>query len=161
MFTIKAGFSDKVELKANIEKVREFFLNVDNFVDCMPGVASIHTDAKGVAHWKIVADIPVIGKMTQNFDLQLVEDSEDRVEWLSVSTETRNFLRYSADFLSTASNSTAVSFSQFVELRRNSARDLHMLAGLAGEKLISSEMTKKISEMIKVFIAKAKQKIEL
>jgi hypothetical protein len=47
-----------------------------------------------------------------------------------------------------------------VELRRRSARELHLLAGLAGETLISNEMAKKISEMIKVFIVRAKERLE-
>ncbi|HQY67423.1 MAG TPA: hypothetical protein PLD38_09095 [Pyrinomonadaceae bacterium] len=41
-----------------------------------------------------------------------------------------------------------VQFSQSAELRRRSARDLHLLAGLAGESLISSEMNKRIADMI-------------
>ena len=53
-----------------------------------------------------------------------------------------------------------VRFSQAVELRRKSARDLHFLAALAGESLISSEMTKRITEMIKIFIDRAKEKLE-
>ncbi len=53
-----------------------------------------------------------------------------------------------------------VHFSQMVELRRKSARDLHYLAGLAGESLISSEMSKRIAEMIKVFIGRAKERLE-
>ena len=47
-----------------------------------------------------------------------------------------------------------------VELRRKSARDLHMLAGLAGEAIISKEMTKRVTEMIRVFIEKAKHQLE-
>ena len=41
-----------------------------------------------------------------------------------------------------------------------SARDLHYLAGLAGESLISSEMSKRIAEMIKIFIDRAKERLE-
>jgi hypothetical protein len=47
-----------------------------------------------------------------------------------------------------------------VELRRKSARDLHYLAALAGESLISTEMTKKVREMIRVFISRAKERLE-
>ena len=47
-----------------------------------------------------------------------------------------------------------------VELRRTSARELHMLAGLAGESIISNEMSKRIAEMITVFIDRAKAKLE-
>ena len=160
MFTVKAGYSDDIEVKTSIEKVREFFADVNNFASLMPGIASIHTDAKGVAHWKIEADIPVVGQMVQKFSVELAENNEERIEWFPVSVETQNFLRYSADFLEKARNTTLVHFSQMVELRRKSARDLHMLAGLAGESIISNEMTKKITEMIRVFITRAKERLE-
>lgn len=160
MFTVKAGYSDNIELRSNIERVREFFADVNNFAALMPGIASIHTDAKGVAHWKIQAEIPVVGQMVQKFAVELAENTEERIEWFPVARETQNFLRFSADFLEKAKNQTIVHFSQMVELRRKSARDLHMLAGLAGETIISNEMTKKITEMIKVFINRAKERLE-
>ncbi|HKX83788.1 MAG TPA: hypothetical protein VJL58_06200 [Pyrinomonadaceae bacterium] len=160
MFTVKAGYSDDIELKTGVEQVREFFADFRNFADLMPGILSIHADAKGVAHWKIEAEIPFVGSMMQKFAVELAENTDERVEWFPVGIETGNLLRYSADFLEKARNVTMVHFSQMVELRRKSARDLHMLAGLAGETVISNEMTKKITEMIKVFIHRAKEKLE-
>jgi len=160
MFTVKAGYTNQIELRSGIDQVREFFADVKNFADLMPGISQIHMDASGVAHWKIQAEIPFVGKMLQKFDVELAEDSEDRIEWSPVKAETGNFLRYSADFLEKAKDLTVVHFSQMVELRRKSARDLHYLAGLAGESLISNEMTKRITEMIKVFIDRAKERLE-
>ncbi len=98
--------------------------------------------------------------MLQKFSVELAEDTPDRIEWSPVRTEAENFLRYSADFLEKAKNLTMVHFSQAVEIRRKSARDLHFLAGLAGETLISCEMTKRITEMIGIFIEKAKDRLE-
>ncbi len=160
MFVVKAGFSDNIEIRSSAEKVREFFSDITNFADLMPGVDQIHVDAKGIAHWKVQADIPFVGNMLQKFALEIAEDSEDRIEWLPLRTEAENLLRYSADFLSKAKDVTLVHFSQVVELRRKSARDLHALAWLAGESVISSEMTKRITEMIRVFIDKAKERLE-
>lgn len=160
MFTVKAIYSDKIEVRTSLERVREFFLDIRNFADLMPGIASIHTDAKGVAHWKIQAEIPLVGQMMQKFAVQLTENSEERVEWFPLREETQNFLRYSADFLSKARDVTVIQFSQMVELRRKSARELHMLAGLAGESLISSELSKKVQEMISIFIQRAKERLE-
>lgn len=160
MFTIKAAYSDHIEVKTSVEKVREFFMDFKNFADLMPGIASIHTDAKGVAHWKIQAEIPLVGQMVQKFAVELAENSDERIEWFPVAVETQNFLRYSAEFLEKAKDITMVHFTQMVELRRRSARDLHMLAGMAGETLISSEMTKKVSEMIRTFIGRAKERLE-
>jgi hypothetical protein len=160
MFTIKAGYSDNIELRSNIEKVRDFFADIRNFAELMPGIQQIHTDAKGVAHWKIQAEIPFVGAMMQKFAVELAENSEDRIEWSPLRTEAENFLRYSADFIQKAKDLTVVHFSQMVELRRRSGRELHYLAGLAGETLISNEMAKRITEMIKVFIDRAKERLE-
>ena len=160
MFTVRAGYTDKVEVKTSIEKVREFFLDIRNFADLMPGIASIHTDAKGIAHWKIQAEIPLVGQMIQKFAVELCENTEERIEWFPISVETQNFLRYSADFLAKARDVTVIQFTQMVELRRRSARELHLLAGLAGEGLISSELSKKVQEMIHTFIQRAKERLE-
>lgn len=160
MFTIKAGYTDDIEVRSSIDKVREFFLDVTNFAELMPGVTQIHTDAKGIAHWRIQAEIPFVGQMLQKFAVELADDSEDRIEWSPIRVETENFLRYSAEFLEKAKDVTLIHFSQMVELRRKSARDLHYLAGLAGETLISNEMSKRIAEMIKIFIDRAKERLE-
>lgn len=160
MFTVKAGFSDDIEVRTSIDKVREFFGDITNFAELMPGVDQVYIDAKGVAHWKVQAEIPFVGQMLQKFALELAENSADRIEWSPLRTEAENFLRYSADFLEKAKDVTVVRFSQFVELRRKKASELHSLAWLAGESLISSEMTKSITEMIRVFIEKAKERLE-
>lgn len=160
MFTIRAGYSDKVEVKTNLERVTEFFTDIKNFVELMPGVESIHTDGKGVMHWKIRADIPVVGTMKQNFAVKLSEQSDERIEWSPVAGEKQNFLRYAVDLIEKGANSTLVQFSQTVEMRRNSARDLHLLAGLAGEAIISREMSKRVAEMIKIFVQKARERLE-
>jgi carbon monoxide dehydrogenase subunit G len=160
MFTIRAGYTDDIEVRSSLDRVRDFFADITNFADLMPGVQQVHTDAKGIAHWKVQAEIPFVGQMLQKFDVQLAESTPHRVEWSPLGVETQNFLRYSAEFLEKAKDLTVVRFSQMVELRRKSARELHYLAGLAGESLISSEMTKRISEMIRVFIDRAKERLE-
>ncbi len=160
MFTIRAKYSDKVEVKTSLEKVREFFSDIKNFVELMPSVESIHTDAKGIAHWTIRAEIPIIGSMMQKFAVELAENDEERIEWIPVNGETKNLLRYAAEFIEKGKDLTLVQFSQAVEMRRDSARELHLLAGLAGESIISSEMTKKIAEMLKTFVRRAQEKLE-
>jgi carbon monoxide dehydrogenase subunit G len=160
MFTIRANYSDTVEVKTSLDAVRDFFADVKNFVDLMPGVESIHIDANGIAHWTIRAEIPLVGSMMQKFAMEKTEDEQEIIEWSPVAGEAKNLLRFAAEFLEKGKNLTLVRFTQFVELRRNSARELHFLAGLAGEAIISSEMKKSIAGMIKTFVQKAKDKLE-
>lgn len=160
MFTIRANYSDTVELKTSLDAAREFFADIKNFVDFMPGVESIHLDAKGIAHWTVRAEIPLVGSILQKFAVVKTEDEKEIIEWSPVAGEAKNILRFAAEFLEKGKNLTLVQFTQFVELRRNSARELHFLAGLAGEAIISSEMKKSIAGMIKTFVRKAKEKLE-
>jgi hypothetical protein len=159
-FTVRAGYSSSIDLKTSVERAREFFANASNFVDLMPGVRQIHVDGQGIAHWQVEVELPVVGKIVQRFALELGEHTEDRVEWLPAKAEAENLLRYSAEFLEKAKNATHVHFSQLVELRRKKASDLHYLASLAGESLISSEMTKRVTKMIATFIERAKERLE-
>ena len=159
MFTIRAGYSDKVEINTSLENVIRFFSDIKNFVEMMPSVESIHTDG-GITHWRIKVDVPFIGSFKQKFTVQLAEETEDRIEWIPAAGETQNFLRYSAEFMPQSENSTVVQFSQNAELRRSAARDLHPLAGLAGEAIISGEMSKGMAQMVKTFVRKAKEKLE-
>ncbi len=160
MFTIRANYSDTVELRTSLEVAREFFCDIRNFVELMPGIESIHTDAKGITHWKIRADVPLVGSFKEKFAVELTENEEDRIEWSPVAGETQNLLRYAADFFEKGRDLTLVQFSQIIELRRNSAKELHLLAGVAGASIISREMTRQVGEMIKIFIRKAKERLE-
>jgi len=160
MFTVKASYSNQIEFNAKIEKVREFFSDLTNFSELMPGIMQIHTDANGIANWRIQAEIPFVGQMLQNFAVEQTENTTERLEWSPITNEADNFLRYSADFQEKATDVTLVHFSQTVELRRKKAGELHSLAWLAGESLISSEMTKRVTEMVKIFIDQAKEKLE-
>lgn len=160
MFTIRASHTENAEIGAGLERVYEFFTDIGNFVDLMPGIESIHRDNRDVLHWKIRAEVPLVGSFTEKFPVRETENSEERVEWLPVEEETRNLLRYSADFLPAKSGLTVVRFAQQIELRRRSATELHLLAGLAGETLISNEMSRRVAEMVGIFFEKARHRLE-
>ena len=160
MFTIRAAYSDKFEIKAGIEAARAFFGDLKNFIELIPNIESIHTDAKGITRWTIYDNIPLIGSMKQTFPVVLTENNGERLEWSPVPGEKQNLLRYSADFMEKSENATLVQISQSVEVRRNKARELHPLAGLAGEKAVSAGMQRRVAEMIKIFMRKSKERLE-
>lgn len=160
MFTIRAAYSEQFDIKTNLEKAHEFFIDLKNFIDLMPNVESIHTDGKGITRWTIRDDIPLIGTMKQTFPVELTENSSDRIEWSPVAGERQNFLRYAADFMEKGDNLIVVNIAQSVEIKRNSARELHPLAGLAGERAVSAGMQRRVAEMIKTFLRKSKEILE-
>lgn len=160
MFKVRANFSETFEFASGLDNVRGFFADIGNFTEYMPSIESIHTDAKGITYWRIRADIPFVGTFVERFPVLETENSDERVEWSPFEHEKHNLLRYAAEFLPKSSRTTLVQFSQNIELRRESASDLHVLAGLVGESLIGNEMSRRIAHMLEAFIEKARAKIE-
>lgn len=161
MFTISASYSEQFEIKTSLQKAHDFFIDLKNFIEIMPNIESIHTDGKGITRWTIRDDIPLIGTMKQTFPVELTEDTPERIEWSPLSGEKQNLLRYFADFLEKDENTTLVQISQSVQIRRNAARELHPLAGIVGERAVSAGMQRRVAEMIKMFLQKSKERLEI
>ena len=159
MFQIRAGYDEQVEIKTNVERARAFFGDLRNFVELMPGVESIKAEAGGVVRWLIRAEVPVVGSMRQAFTVEQTDDRPDRIEWSPAAQERGNFLRYVAQFEQRGAR-VLVKIVQRVELRRQHARELHLLAGLVGETRLSTELQKGISEMMRTFLQRARAKLE-
>lgn len=160
MFTIRAMHSETVSVRVGFSPVRDFFTNIRNFIELMPNIDSIWTDNQGVTHWQISTHIPFVGTFSERFPIVQTEHSNERVEWSPHQDEKLNLMKFAADFLPKGAVSTKVMLTQTIELRRNSPTDLHLLAGFAGESLISSEMTKSVAEMMQKFIGRAKERLE-
>jgi carbon monoxide dehydrogenase subunit G len=159
VFQIRAGYDEQLEIKTTIERARAFFGDLRNFVELMPGVESIKTETGGVVRWLIRAEIPVIGAIRQAFAVAQTEDAPARIEWSPAPQERGNFLRYAAQFEQRGAR-VVVRIAQRVELRRQHARELHMLAGLVGAARLSAEMQKGISAMMRTFLERARAHLE-
>ena len=159
MFQLRAGFSEQVEWRTSAEAAREFFGDLKNFVELMPGVERITADARGIARWLIRAEVPVVGAIRQAFAVRKSVDEPTRIEWSPAVGESQNLLRYVATFEGRG-DVTRIRIEQRVELRRNNARELHTLAGLAGESRLSAALQKGVTEMLQAFLTKARARLE-
>ena len=160
MFRIKAEYSEQLELKTSIERARKFFGELRHFTELMPGIESIRKEASGIIRWTVRADVPLLGAMRADFAVEQTEDGPLRIEWSPAVMEKQNYLRYAANFEPRGANSTLVRIVQRVEMRRQRATELHLLAGLAGEGRISAEMQKRVTEMVRTFLERARAKLE-
>ncbi|MET0650060.1 MAG: hypothetical protein ABW208_25920, partial [Pyrinomonadaceae bacterium] len=67
--------------------------------------------------------------------------------------------RYTATFEGRG-DTTRIRIEQRVELRRKNARELHTLAGLAGEGRLSAALQKGVTEMLQAFLQRARLRLE-
>jgi carbon monoxide dehydrogenase subunit G len=160
MFRVSAKYNQQIEIKASIERAREFFGDMRNFVGLMPGVEEITNQAGGIKRWLISANVPVIGKMRMAFAMQPSIELPHHIEWKPVSGEQKNLLSYSATFEPRDNGSTLVNIAQHVEVIRQHAKEIHSLASWIGENRISSEMQKRVAEMIHTFLQRSKVSLE-
>ena len=159
MFIVKAAFSEQVEWRTTLERAREFLNDLRNFAELMPGVERITAEAGGVARWVIRAEVPVVGSMRQAFAVSQSAAEPRRIEWAPAPGEQKNLLRYSAA-LEDLGERTRVRIEQRVEVRRQSPRELHLLAGLAGEGRLSAALQSGVTEMMRTFLQRARAKLE-
>ena len=159
MFQLRAAFSEQVEWRTSAEAAREFFGDLKNFVELMPGVERISSEAGGIARWLIRTEVPVVGAIRQAFAVAKTLDEPARIEWSPAAGESKNFLRSAATF-EPRGETTRIRIEQRVELRRNHARELHMLAGLAGESRLSAALQNRVTEMLQSFLQRARARIE-
>ena len=159
MFRIKASYTEQMELKTTIERAREFFGELRNFVELMPGIEGIRKEAGGIMRWVVRAEVPVIGPVHASFTVEKTDDRPERLEWSPARTEMKNYLRYAAAF-EERGHKVLIKIVQHVELRRKHAKDLHRFAILVGEGRISAEMQKRVREMIVTFLERARVKLE-
>lgn len=160
MFRIKAEYSEQIELKTSLERARKFFGELRNFTELMPGIENIKKEASGIIRWTVRADVPLLGAMRAAFAVEQTDDTPERIEWSPAAVENQNYLRYAAVFEPRGASATLVRIVQRVEMRRRHAKDLHLLAGLVGEGRISAEMQRRVTEMVKTFLQRARAKLE-
>jgi carbon monoxide dehydrogenase subunit G len=160
VFRIRAEYSEQLEVKTSLDRARAFFGELRNFAELMPGIENVKQEASGVIRWIVRAEMPVLGMMRAVFAVEQTDNRPERLEWSPAGSEQKNFLRYAAKFEARDALSTLVHITQRVEMRRQHARELHLLAGFAGEHRISTEMQKRVTEMVKVFLERARAKLE-
>jgi carbon monoxide dehydrogenase subunit G len=159
MFLVRAALSEQVEWRTSAERAHAFFNDLKNYAELMPGVERITADAAGVARWLIRAEVPVVGAIRQAFSVFQSADEPSRIEWSPAAGESKNFLRYSATFEERGAT-TRIHIEQRVELRRQSGRELHALAPLAGEGRLSAALQKGVAEMLQSFLKGARARLE-
>lgn len=157
MFRVKSSFKRELEIRAPLERVRDFFSNLNNLAEMLWGIEGIHREP-GLARWTIATDTPV-GRIRFSFPVRDTSPNPNTIEWAPALNETQNLLRYSLKF-SNSKDATSVDISQQVELRRKRAWELHPGVALMSEARLNSALQRRINAAIEDFLVRVKEKLE-
>ena len=159
MFRVRAEFREDAEIGASVERVRAFFSDLENFARLMPGVESIGEE-EGVARWTVSVDVALVGRMRGEFAVVRRDDSPRRLEWGPADFEKKNLLRYAISFEELGPSRTLVRVAERVELRRERATDLHLMAAFVGAARISEGVEEDVALMMRTFLKRARVELE-
>jgi carbon monoxide dehydrogenase subunit G len=160
MFRVRAEFREDLEIAAERKRARAFFADLQNFARLMPGVESISETAGERARWIVNVEVALVGRMRGEFELMRKDDSPARIEWVPAVGESENLLRYAISFEERDPQRSLVRFALRVELRRARAKDLHLMAGLVGERRVSEGVQEDVDLMMKTFLKRARAELE-
>src|SRR5258707_11874858 len=116
MFRVKSSFKAKLEIKAPLNQVREFFADLHHFTDLLGGVESIRREPGGVMRWTIATETPV-GLVRMSLPVRQTSPRASVIEWSPALQETQNLMRYSFK-IEEGKGATLVNVSQ-ARLRRS------------------------------------------
>ncbi|MDQ3818275.1 MAG: SRPBCC domain-containing protein [Acidobacteriota bacterium] len=160
MFRVRAEFREDFVIAASVERVRAFFADLQNFARLMPGVEGISEAGANAARWDVRVDVALVGRMRGEFALVLRDDTPLRIEWGPAEDEKENLLRYAIGLEEEEASKAPVRFALRVELRRERASDLHLMAGLLGERRISEGIQEDVELMVRTFLTRARKTLE-
>src|SRR5688572_32934421 len=96
MFRVKSSSKRELEIKAPLQKVRDFFANLNNLAEMLWFIEGIHREP-GLARWAIATDMPG-GRIRFSFPVRDTSPNLNTVEASPAITETQILLRYSVKF---------------------------------------------------------------
>jgi hypothetical protein len=155
MFIIKSNVTEIFEVQTQLFAAQKFFSETNNYVELMPNIESIRTDVQGIIRWNIAVEVKGIGRWQMPFTVEFLS-TDEIIEWFPSPLETKNYLRFVVHLTSKTDNAIVVKISNNLEIRRSKATDLHLLAGFAGERKLSSEVDYEVRIMLNTFANRCK-----
>jgi hypothetical protein len=157
-FTVSAEVTRSAVFKAEMKTVADYFRNVKVFEKNFPGVISVQELGGGESKWVYEVDAPLSSPVRMPFILKEVVSTDDYIVFETKKSEP-DYFRSSARIITLGENETRLSITIKIKMVRESGSDVHFMAPLLGEKFISKEMKKDITEALETFLSKCKKEI--
>jgi uncharacterized membrane protein len=149
-FTISAEVENKTTINLSQKIVHDYFEDLTIYPKFFPDMVSVTDKGNNQSEWTYRVDYPLAEAWNAVFE-QFKKGTSENLLFESNSTD-QNYLKCNASFTSVSSNRTLVDIYIKVVLTREKASDIHFLAGVLGEKLISEKMKSKLDDDLQTFI---------
>jgi hypothetical protein len=155
-FTVSAEVTNGAVFKTSLANLSEYFKNIKIYEKYFPGIISVKELGNKESEWVYEIDAPLASPVRMPFTLYEKVSSEDYIVF-ETKNKTPDFFRCTARLVSMGENETRISISIKIKMVRDSGGDVHFMAPILGEKFISKEMKKDLSEALSTFLSKCKK----
>jgi hypothetical protein len=162
--TVSFTLSAEVEKIASINLEKDFISayvrDLSIYPKFFPNIVSVTKVNETESEWLYRVEAPLASPYNLSF---LLEDKSPAGDTLLFESKDRlkDYLYCAAVLSQTAENKTKVSFVFKISMTREKASDVHILAGILGEKFLSEQMKSKLDSDLETFISKASKDMYL
>lgn len=153
-FTISASVERNANINLDKEFISTYIKNIEIYPKFFPNVESVKRLSDTESEWLYKVEAPLASPYNLTFVLDDKSKGTDTLLYES-KDGSRDYLYCNAVLNQVSEKKTRISFIFKISMTREKASDVHMLAGILGEKFLSEKMKEKLEGDLETFISKA------
>ena len=152
-FTLSAEVTRNATIKLDLDYISVYIRNLEIYPKFFPNMVSVKQLEDNQSEWiyKVVA--PLASPYNVAFVLENKSPSSDTLLFESID-KVKDYLYCRAVLTAIDEKKTRVDFQFKISMTREKASDVHILAGILGEKFLSEKMKDKLEGDLEEFISK-------
>jgi len=162
--TVSFTLAAEVERNASINLDKNFIYtyvkDLSIYPKFFPNIVSVTKTNETESEWLYRVEAPLAAPYNLTFLLTDKSSSPDTLLFES-KDKLIDYLYCSAVLTQTAEKKTKIAFVFKISMTREKASDIHVLAGILGEKFLSEQMKSKLEGDLETFISKASKDMYL
>jgi len=153
-FTISAEVSRNATVNLEAGFISAYIKNLDIYPKFFPNITSVKELNDTESEWTYRVEAPLASPYNVVFVLLNKSPSADTLFFES-KEKTNDYLYCRAVLSKISDTKTKVNFVFKISMTREKASDIHILAGLLGEKFLSEKMKERLESDLEEFISKS------
>lgn len=159
-FTLKAEVERNTSINLDKEFIYTYIKDIDIYPKFFPNIVSVTKLTDTESEWLYRVEAPLAAPYNLTFTLEDKSPSSDTL-LLESKDKLKDYLYCHAVLSQIAEKKTKITFVFKISMTREKASDVHVLAGILGEKFLSEQMKSKLEGDLETFISKASKDMYL
>ncbi len=159
LFTVDASASVTYEVAIPRQELGTYLDDIGLFARNMPGVVAVEPIGTQRYLYRTERSIPLSTPMRTDFEVCRATEGDSLTIYRSTNDQSSNYMECRVLIRPEGASQTSIGIHLRVRLIREHASDIHWLAPLLGETLISRQMSLDLEDMLHEFVNRSTQEL--